>query len=85
MTLLEKLGGLSLRLVGIDVLDKERIDRMEGGEHLVKFDEAMFLVRDTWKTHRQVTVVKPKGDTRSFQEICPRSHAGEEVIVYLNK
>ncbi|MCJ7792408.1 MAG: hypothetical protein MUP45_00280 [Candidatus Marinimicrobia bacterium] len=84
MSGLERILYFSFNLVGIDVLNKRKVERMEGGEHLVATDEVMFLARKTWKPHRRVTVVRPKGEPRSFQEIT-KTHAGEEVVVYLKK
>ena len=84
MSGLERILYFSFNLVGIDVLNKRKVERIEGGEHLVATDEVMFLARETWKPHRHVTVVKPKGEPRRFQEIT-KTHAGEEVAVYLKK
>ena len=81
---LERFRYFSFNLVGIDVLNKRKVERIEGGEHLVATDEVMFLARETWKPHRRVTVIGPEEESRCFQEIT-KTHAGEEVVIYLKK
>lgn len=86
MTFLKKVRYFALNLVakpvGLTFFPKEKIECMEGGNHLFEKEEHIVLFNNPpWQPSRKIIIKDKKGKEVYFYEIVESSMAGQELII----